>query len=87
VDHTAAVGVVNLNVPSCPDGALRGVQQVPLATSVDGAVGAADCTSTVTAVTTDVEAFHNGYASVTQLTATGDTVTSSTTFPATKSST
>jgi len=87
VDHTAAVGVVNLNVPSCPDGALRGVKQVPLATAVDGAVGAADCASTVTAVATDVEAFHNGYASVSQLTDTGETVTSSTSFPATKSST
>ena len=87
VAHRATVGVVNLNVPTCATGALRGVRQVPLATSVDGAVAAADCASTITAVNTDVEAFHNGYAAVSQLTATGDTVTSSTSFPATKPST
>ncbi len=87
VEHRAAVGVVNLNVPTCTIGAIRGVRQVPLATSLDGAVAAADCASTVTTVGTDVEAFHNGYASVTQLTADGATVTSSTTFPPTKPST
>jgi 5'-nucleotidase len=74
-------GVVNLNVPTCPSGAMRGVRQVPLATTAAGTVGAADCTSTVTVVTTDVEAFQDGFASVTQLTAAGATVTSSTTFP------
>jgi 5'-nucleotidase len=79
-------GVVNLNVPTCATGAMRGVKQVPLATSATGAVGASDCTSTVTAVTTDVEAFLNGFAPVTQLTPDGATVTSSTTFPATKPS-
>lgn len=80
--HRAEVGVVNLNVPTCATGELRGVRQVPLATTADGAVAAADCTSTVTTVSTDIEAFHNGFAAVTQLTADGATVTSSTTFPA-----
>jgi 5'-nucleotidase len=87
IEHRAAVGVVNVNVPTCATGALRGVRQVPLATTLDDAVAAADCASTVTAVRTDVEAFHNGYAAVTQLTADGATSTSSTTFPATKPST
>jgi 5'-nucleotidase len=85
--HHATVGVVNLNVPTCTTGALRGVRQVPLAPTADGAVAAADCASTVTTITDDVAAFRNGFASVTQLTPAGATVTSSTTFPATKGST
>lgn len=75
------VGVVNLNVPTCATGAVRGVKQVPLAASDAGTLATSDCASTATAVTTDVEAFQNGFASVTQLTPDGATVTSSTTFP------
>ncbi len=75
-------GVINLNIPSCPAGKLRGVKDVPLATDPAGATDPADCTSTVTDVPTDVVAFHNGFASVTELTDTGESVTSSTTFPA-----
>jgi 5'-nucleotidase len=85
--HHAAVGVVNLNVPTCTTGALRGVKQVPLATTAEGAVGTSDCTSTVTSVANDIEAFANGFAPVTQLTPDGQTVTSSTTFATTKGST
>jgi 5'-nucleotidase len=87
LDDTAEIGVVNLNVPTCPTGSVRGVKQVPLATTTDGAADPSDCASTVTAVTTDIEAFLNGFASVSQLTQTGATVTSSTTFPPTKPST
>lgn len=79
---TAVVGVVNLNLPSCPGGKLRGVKQVPLATTADGAVAATDCASTVTDVSDDIAAFHADFAPVTQLDASGETVTSSTTFPA-----
>jgi 5'-nucleotidase len=86
-DGRAAVGVVNLNVPTCTTGELRGVKQVPLAPTADGALAPADCASTVTTVATDIEAFHNGFAAVTQLTPDGATVTSSTTFPPTKAST
>jgi 5'-nucleotidase len=84
--HHATVGVVNLNVPTCTTGAMRGVRQVPLATTTEGAVGTSDCTSTVTAVTNDIEAFTNGFSPVTQLTPEGQTVTSSTTFATTKGS-
>jgi 5'-nucleotidase len=87
VAHTATVDVVNLNVPTCTTGALRGVRQVPLAGAAEGAVAAANCASTVTTVSTDAEAFLNGFAAVTQLTPDGATVTTSTTFPATKGST
>ena len=78
----ATVGVVNLNIPSCPGGLLRGIKQVPLATTTDGAVAPSDCSSTVTDVADDIAAFHNAFASVTQLDAAGETVTASTTFPA-----
>jgi 5'-nucleotidase len=87
VGHHATVGVVNLNVPTCQVGEVRGVRQVPLATTTEGTVGTSDCASTVTAVTTDIDAFRDGFAAVTQLTPDGQTVTSSTTFPTTKRST
>jgi 5'-nucleotidase len=77
-----AAGVVNVNIPTCTSGAVRGVKQVPLSTSSDGVLAPADCTSTLTDVATDIAAFLGGFVSVTQLSATGETVTSSTTFPA-----
>lgn len=80
-----STNVVNLNIPSCPGGTTRGVKQVPLSTSSDGAVSAPDCTSTVADVVTDIAAFLNGFASVTELTSAGETVTTSTTWPAAKS--
>ncbi len=73
--------VVNLNIPTCAAGQLRGVKTVPLATDDAGALDPADCVSTTTDVTTDIAAFHSGFAAVTELTPTGQTVTSSTTFP------
>jgi 5'-nucleotidase len=76
-------GVVSINVPTCTSGAVRGVRQVPLATDVFGALDPADCSSTSTHVATDIAAFKAGFVTVTQLSATGGTVTSSTTFPTT----
>ena len=73
--------VVNINIPTCATGEVRGAKQVPLATDANGAVDASDCDSTVTDVTTDIAAFLNGFVAVTELTPTGATVTSSTTFP------
>jgi 5'-nucleotidase len=81
-DGTAEQVVVNLNVPTCPSGSLRGVKQVPLATEGSGIGTPPDCASTVTDVPDDVSAFLNGFASVTELTPEGQTVTSSTTWAA-----
>ena len=81
--RTAAIGVVNVNVPMCTTVRVRGVRQVPLAAGAENAVSPADCASTLSSVTTDVEAFHNGFIAVTQLNADGQTVTSSTTWPST----
>lgn len=83
VAHRATVGVVNVNFPMCATGTGRGVKQVPLASSAEEAVAAADCTSKVTDATTDAAAFHNGFVSVTQLDANGKTATTSTTWPST----
>ncbi|MFN8017827.1 MAG: 5'/3'-nucleotidase SurE [Acidimicrobiales bacterium] len=65
--------VTNLNVPSCDQGKVRGLLEV----DVDAAGGAdalkpQDCTSTVPAssLTTDVPAFNNGYATISEVPAT-----------------
>lgn len=73
--------VVNINIPTCTSGAVRGLKQVPVSTDPAGILDPADCTSTLTDVATDVSAFLAGFVSVSQLSATGETVTSSTTFP------
>lgn len=59
--------LVNLNVPTCTAGKLRGVVDVPLATTTDGAVGTSDCTSTLRNPADDIQAFNNGYATLTEL--------------------
>lgn len=81
IDGQAAKVVVNLNVPTCPTGKLRGFKQEPLSTSATGIAPPPDCTSAATTFTDDVEAFLAGFASVTELTPTGETVTTSTTWP------
>ncbi len=82
LDGTAAKVVVNLNVPTCPAGSVRGLKQEPLSTSGNGLVPATNCESTATEFTGDVEAFLAGFATATELDAAGATVTSSTTWPA-----
>jgi hypothetical protein len=57
------------------------VRQEPLSTSATGISPPPDCTSTATTFTDDVGAFLAGFASVTELTPTGQTVTTSTTWP------
>ncbi len=82
----AAVDIVNLNIPTCAAGKVRGVRTAPLATDGTDATAPADCRSTTTATPTDVAAFHHGFAAVTQMTNGGETVTTSTTWPSTRSS-
>jgi 5'-nucleotidase len=85
VDGTAAKVDVNLNVPTCATGKVRGVKQVPLSPGASGALavtGVPDCTSTATEFPGDVEAFLAGFATVTELNAEKQTVTTSTTWPA-----
>jgi len=52
--------VVNINIPSCPTGSVRGVIAVPAATAGD-TFGTPDCTSGITGPSDDIQAFVNGY--------------------------
>jgi 5'-nucleotidase len=68
----APIVVLNLNVPTCSAGTLRGVKQVPPAPDLDGAtVGEVDCSSTATGPKTDIATFADGFATVTSLRADG----------------
>ena len=61
--------VANLNVPSCSTGSVRGEKQLPNQTSVPNpadALSKQDCTSTANP-TTEVAAFNDGFATLTQL--------------------
>jgi 5'-nucleotidase len=63
----AAGTVVNINVPTCaPGSAIRGTVEVASSTEAVGpsALAVADCASTFTDPTSDVEAFNNGYTTV-----------------------
>lgn len=64
--------VANLNVPSCNPGSVRGQVNVPTATTADGLVltGATDCASTATNPTDDVVAFNEGFAPLSEVSAT-----------------
>lgn len=57
----------NLNVPTCTVGEVRGLVEVPIATSAENAVGPSDCASTLTDPVDDIQAFANGFAVVSTL--------------------
>ena len=58
----------NLNVPTCASGHIRGPANVTLAPSLSGySVSTVDCSSTATRPTTDVQAFVEGFASISAL--------------------
>ena len=61
---TPSTTLDNVNVPNCPAGKPRGVVKVATASNADNALATVDCTSKVTKVTTDIEAFINGYAAL-----------------------
>jgi 5'-nucleotidase len=58
--------VISINVPSCSDGEVRGLVDVPLGTDLQGFDYAADvdCTNTAENPADDVEAFFTGFAAV-----------------------
>ena len=58
--------VVNLNVPSCPSGELRGTVEVAPGTSGDP-LGASDCTATTEGHADDVSAFLDGFATYSEV--------------------
>jgi 5'-nucleotidase len=62
--------VTNMNVPTCPDGSVREVVEVPAATESGDEVlppDQIDCASALREPGNDVEAFNNGYVPLSQL--------------------
>jgi 5'-nucleotidase len=58
--------VVNINVPTCPAGEIRGLVEVPAAPTGD-ALAAVDCTSTLEDPPDDLVAFTNGFATLSEV--------------------
>lgn len=72
LDDTATVEVVSFNTPTCPTGRLRGLRQVPAdldKAHLAASVAPPDCSSTATDLPNDVVAFHNGFGTMSVLTA------------------
>lgn len=66
--NSVAPFVDNLNVPTCTTGEVRGVIEVPVAPNAENALAPSDCQSTVTNPVDDIQAFNDGYASLSELT-------------------
>ena len=68
LDKTLEPIVYNLTVPTCTTGVIRGQVSVPAATDAAGReLFKNDCVSTVTDFKDDVDAFGNGYVTLTEL--------------------
>ena len=68
VDRTLTTATVaNLNVPTCPTGAVRGQIDVPVAPTTQGYTDTPNCTSTLTGPTDDIQAYLNGFAPLSEL--------------------
>ena len=81
VNHKAPVVVLNVNVPTCPTGTVRGIKQVPLASDLSGRdITVVNCSSDATHPPDDVAAFLDGFASVTSLKPDGKAVTTTTSW-------
>lgn len=63
----APVEVVSINIPSCTEGEVRGLEEVPVGTDGSQAIVEQDCTSTLEDPADDLEAFNNGFASLSVL--------------------
>jgi 5'-nucleotidase len=66
--------VVNINVPTCTAGAVRGTAFVPVATNLDSGnpiTTPSNCTSTLTNPVDDIQAFVNGFVSISNIGTTG----------------
>ena len=68
---SGATTVASMNVPTCLAGEVRGLEEVPLAIDGTDAILQADavnCESTLTDPADDIEAFNNGFASLSEVT-------------------
>ena len=62
-----AVILKNLNIPTCAIGEERGLFETAIAATTDGAVIDQNCESTLDNPTNDIEAFNNGYITLTDI--------------------
>jgi 5'-nucleotidase len=62
-----AVVLENLNIPTCATGQNRGLFETALDPGTEGAIAPQDCASTVDNPTTDIQAFNNGYVTLTDV--------------------
>ena len=69
--EVAVENITSINIPSCDgEGEIRGTLEVPLATENPNGYlinGPQDCTSTLDDVPNDIEAFFNGYSTITPI--------------------
>lgn len=64
---SVTVVLENLNVPTCTVGEVRGLFETTLAPDSEGAITDQNCESTLDNPTTDIEAFNNGYITLTDI--------------------
>lgn len=62
-----AVVLESVNIPTCTTGAIRGTLDTTIAPNADNAITDQNCTSTLASPTNDIEAFNNGYITVTKV--------------------
>jgi 5'-nucleotidase len=63
----APVVLDNVNIPTCTSGAIRGTLDTTIAPTADNAIADQNCASTLASPTNDIEAFNNGYITVTKV--------------------
>jgi len=64
---TTAVVLESVNIPTCTSGAIRGTLDTTIAPNLDNGVIDQNCASTLASPTNDIEAFNNGYITVTKV--------------------
>ncbi|MFO7590778.1 MAG: 5'/3'-nucleotidase SurE [Acidimicrobiia bacterium] len=62
-----AVILENLNIPTCATGENRGLFETALDPTTESAIAPQDCGSTLDNPTTDIQAFNNGYVTLTEI--------------------
>lgn len=66
-DKATAIVLESVNIPTCTSGAIRGTLDTTIAPTSDNAIADQNCTSTLASPTNDIEAFNNGYITVTRV--------------------
>ena len=64
---TPAVVLESVNIPTCTSAAIRGTLETTIAPTGDNAITDQNCASTLASPTNDIEAFNNGYITVTKV--------------------